>query len=67
MKRVISLAPNRLTKMYLERIKSDIKSPTPSRLLTDIISEFFLLRYGKDARNELRKDFLEEYFKDEPK
>ena len=64
MSKIIASAPNKFIQIYLERIKADMKEVKPSPLLNKIVSEYFLLKYGEDARNEARKEYTEQIFKD---
>ena len=64
MVKVMSFAPNPLTQIYLRRISADLGEARPSPMLNKIVGELFLLKYGKDARNEARKEYTELIFKD---
>ena len=65
MSKVLSFAPNKLILIYLNKIKVDLKESTTSALLNRIVSGYFLMKYGEDARNEARKEYTELIFKDD--
>lgn len=64
MVKILSFAPNKLTQIYLRRLAVDFGTSKPSPMLNKIVSELFLLKYGKDARNEAREEYMELIFKD---
>ena len=62
--KIISFSPVNITKLYLEKITEDMGNLTPSVTMQKIISEYFELKYGKELRDEVRNEFMKEYFND---
>ncbi len=69
-RRIISYAPIGLTKMYLDVIENDLKGEIradrdniqpigTTNLFNRMIAEYFLLKYGKERRQEIRNKFNE--------
>lgn len=65
MNKVLSFAPNGLTRIYLKRIAVDLKTDKPSQLLNKIVSGYFIMQYGEAERNQARNEYTEQLFKDQ--
>ena len=64
MSRVVSFAPNKLVKLYLNKIARDEGITSPSKLLNKIVADCFLMKYGEDERKKMRDQYVEEHLKD---
>ena len=64
MSRVVSFAPNKLVRMYLDRAGADLKITSPSLLMNKIVADYFLMQYGEDERKKMRTQYIEEHLKD---
>lgn len=74
-RRIISFAPIGLTKMYLDKIETDlageiradrenIQAVGTTSIFNRMISGYFLLRYGKEERQIIRNKFNEDIIND---